>query len=68
MMRCPCHYCGVRGNPRLGIDRKDNDLCYTLANSVPCCKLCNRAKLTQTYEEFQSYLQRVATCVAEKNE
>lgn len=27
-----------------GIDRKNNKIGYTVKNSVPCCKTCNRAK------------------------
>lgn len=49
-----------------GIDRKDNNLGYTTSNCVPCCTICNYAKRNMTYEEFMSYLQRIAKCWADK--
>lgn len=42
-----------------GIDRRDNTLGYTKDNSVPCCKICNRAKLTMTEDEFRAWIKRV---------
>jgi hypothetical protein len=35
-----------------GIDRIDNNIGYTLENSVPCCKRCNIAKSDSSVEEF----------------
>jgi len=35
-----------------GIDRVDNDLGYTLDNSVPCCKYCNIMKLDRDFKSF----------------
>ena len=35
-----------------GIDRKNNQLGYTLENSVSCCGVCNDMKRTRTVEEF----------------
>ena len=52
----PCIYCGSSLDNELnrydfngsfkytGIDRYDNSVGYTLENSVPCCKICNRIK------------------------
>jgi 5-methylcytosine-specific restriction endonuclease McrA len=41
----PCSYCGgVLPDAGCGIDRQDNRLGYTVANSVPCCSSCNRKK------------------------
>jgi hypothetical protein len=70
-----CHYCGSapltfnaiehclypdqKGIWLNGIDRKDNSLGYTIANSVSCCKICNLAKRNLPYEEFCAYLDRV---------
>ena len=73
LVRQSCHYCGVvptftpwvqRLNLTFaanGIDRKDNTQGYTEANTVSCCKICNRAKLTMGYEEFVEYLSRIVT-------
>lgn len=41
-----------------GIDRKDNNLGYTLENSLPCCLICNRAKGNMSYQEFIDYIGR----------
>ena len=59
-MRMPCHYCGQSGGPFVGIDRKDNNVGYTPANILPCCKRCNWAKGTSRYEEFQEYIHALA--------
>jgi hypothetical protein len=45
----PCQYCG---DEALGIDRVDNTVGYTVANSVPCCKTCNLMKYRYTVEGF----------------
>lgn len=42
-----------------GIDRKDNNVGYTVKNSVPCCLICNRAKSSLTYREFKNYIKRI---------
>lgn len=42
-----------------GIDRKNNELGYTLENSITCCKICNRAKSSLSYEEFMEYINRI---------
>lgn len=61
-----CYYCGLKPLQERksrnkdkknnffynGIDRKDNDLGYTLDNCVSCCKHCNRMKMTQSESEF----------------
>jgi hypothetical protein len=51
-----CYYCGgMRVGTRSGIDRVDNSLGYTRKNSVPCCKICNRAKLAMPLLDFISW-------------
>lgn len=68
----PCHYCGVgptntfnhhNQEPFLynGIDRIRNDVGYARENLVPCCWVCNRAKLNMTYEQFLEYLSRIVS-------
>jgi hypothetical protein len=59
-----CYYCGkppstvaVRENyfgkfVYNGIDRRDNTAGYTLENSFPCCKECNKAKGTMSHAAF----------------
>ena len=57
-----CHYCGTpilwktvadQKTNRLNLDRKDNDLGYSLDNCVVCCYSCNVTKGDRfTYEEF----------------
>lgn len=57
-----CHYCGGKPTnkkqyygtilPHNGLDRKDNNLGYTLDNVVPCCKKCNPAKSNMSSELF----------------
>lgn len=66
-----CHYCGeppsnvysqkdLKG-PYIynGIDRMDNDIGYTLDNSISCCKHCNYSKRARTYEEFIDWIKQV---------
>ena len=43
-----------------GIDRIDSKLGYTLDNVVTCCEVCNRAKSDMSFDEFLSYLDRIA--------
>jgi len=42
-----------------GVDRVDNAQGYAMSNCVPCCKICNWMKRTQTSEEFIAACQRV---------
>lgn len=68
-----CHYCGRVPSGIYesanktgvftynGIDRRDNTKGYTLENSVPCCKICNRAKLDLPLQEFQEWVKDVSS-------
>jgi hypothetical protein len=50
-----CYYCGQDPKEigtRFGIDRVDNTLGYTRANSVTCCSLCNYAKKDLHVSDF----------------
>lgn len=51
-----CIYCNGNGG---GIDRWNNEIGYTLENSVPCCTICNRMKLTWTPLQFLSHCKKV---------
>ena len=71
LIKMDCHYCksepmqvfkkknAREGIVYNGIDRKDNDIGYTVENAVPCCKFCNLAKNTFPLEEFLAWLERV---------
>lgn len=60
----PCFYCGKEksntSKPHKskaswsynGLDRQDSNIGYIDENVVPCCKLCNRMKMTLSYDEF----------------
>lgn len=66
-----CYYCnkepsqiyeipGANGNFIYnGIDRIDNELGYDLNNCVSCCKWCNRAKDTMSYDEFLNHILKI---------
>jgi hypothetical protein len=41
---------------RNGIDRKNSSLNYTKENCVPCCHICNRAKMAMPYGDFIKYI------------
>lgn len=43
-----------------GVDRLDNDKPYEFTNVVPCCGICNRAKMTIPYYKFIEWIQRIA--------
>lgn len=43
-----------------GIDRSDNRIGYTQANSLSCCMVCNRAKSAMDRAAFEVWLNRVA--------
>lgn len=74
LLTSPCHYCGqgpsqgngVAAGKQLngnfiynGIDRIDNSRDYTEDNVVPCCGVCNKAKLAMTTEEFRAWVAMV---------
>lgn len=44
-----------------GIDRLNNDLGYTVENSVSCCEKCNRAKHKMSVSEFYNWLNKIMT-------
>lgn len=69
-----CYYCGQEpeSHPsdlhilrekepykRNGIDRKDNNIGYEFENCVPCCTMCNYAKLNFSIYEFSEWLNRL---------
>ena len=61
-MCAPCSYCGRLCDPSIdyynGIDRIDNNIGYTIDNSVSCCKYCNFAKNDFLLDEFLLWIKR----------
>lgn len=71
LQQLPCYYCG-HSDTRCtrthairvcvhcsGVDRVDNTLGYVEGNCVPCCRLCNQAKMDLTIDEFFAWVRRV---------
>ena len=70
-----CYYCGIEPKQIKnhkecfgkytynGIDRIDNSKGYILNNVVPCCKVCNSAKNTQTIKEFEEWHKRLEAII-----
>ena len=54
----PCIYCG-ESEKRRGVDRIDNTIGYTIENSAPCCKICNRMKLIMSVSEFFDHIKKI---------
>jgi len=68
-----CHYCGIEPSLKFnenkpgrngfylcnGIDRIKNEIGYIRSNCVTCCKTCNAAKSSMTYEEFITWVDRL---------
>jgi|694.fasta_scaffold128163_2 hypothetical protein len=54
-----CHYCGTKKDLWNGIDRKNNDIGYTLNNIVPCCYMCNMLKNTVGYTTFFNIISHI---------
>lgn len=50
-----------------GIDRKNNDIGYLRENCVTCCKTCNFAKNSMSYDEFIGYLDNLVKFRTKKN-
>lgn len=72
-----CHYCGSSpSNTKRhkntviplhynGIDRMDNSKGYSAPNTVPCCRVCNRAKETLTVREFRDWAVNLSAMAAQ---
>ena len=52
-----CYFCGDSDN-FMGIDRKDNDIGYTVTNVLACCKKCNYFKWNLTVDAFLAKCRR----------
>lgn len=70
LIQQPCHYCGclpaqsIRAGRQIftynGIDRRDNEVGYTVSNSLPCCGVCNRMKHAMGYDLFWDHICKIA--------
>jgi hypothetical protein len=70
-----CHYCGTP--PRVkkrtyktklnGVDRKERDKGYTVANCVPCCSICNLMKGRLSYQQFLKAVKNICKYQGEQN-
>lgn len=65
LVTADCHYCAAPPAPlyshaeATGLDRIDNGRGYTADNVVSCCRVCNRAKSTMTYDDFTAWIRRL---------
>ncbi len=69
----PCFYCGALPEREVqaysnvipskvnGIDRIDSSQGYHTNNVVPCCMICNRAKMDMPQNAFLQYLNKLTT-------
>lgn len=74
-----CFYCGIEPIGRQtvnwsteivrynGIDRKFNQIGYTMDNCVPCCKVCNRLKNVLDIDQFYSWIVRVHDVIQKRS-
>lgn len=54
------NHCGTNGEfVYNGIDRKDNSVGYIESNCVPCCGICNRAKMIMGFDDFREWVKIV---------
>lgn len=52
-----CIYCGDPN--RGGLDRVDNSLGYSAANSKPCCLMCNYMKKNHSVSKFIAHVRKI---------
>ncbi len=53
-----CFYCNNQIET-IGIDRRDNQIGYSMDNCVSCCEVCNRMKWILGEEEFYSHILKI---------
>lgn len=52
-----CFYCSLDG---YGIDRKNNEIGYTISNCVSCCTKCNMMKTNLSEADFIGHCKKIA--------
>lgn len=58
LITAECHYCGD-SDVKLGYDRINNQIGYTLENVVPCCWKCNHMKYKCTKQEWFDHMLKI---------
>ena len=58
-----CFYCGEDSN---GIDRWDNNIGYTVENSLSCCSYCNFIKRSKSPDEFITKIRNIYNTLNQK--
>jgi len=75
LIKQPCFYCDRKDSNAIqlnnktgpkeirfnGIDRLDSNIGYVIDNCVPCCKYCNFAKNSSSFDEFIAMCKRIAS-------
>jgi uncharacterized protein with PIN domain len=54
----PCVYCGNKIST-IGLDRIDNNIGYTVSNTVSCCEWCNKMKWVYSQIEFIKQCEKI---------
>ena len=63
-----CFYCTFKDEIKfIGMDRVNNNLGYTINNTVSCCKFCNRGKNDSNIEDFKNWIKRAYKYIWEDN-
>jgi hypothetical protein len=67
LIQINCIYCSGRNKgSHNGLDRIDNNIGYEVNNIVPCCAICNRAKLEETIEVFLEWRNQFSNTILTK--
>lgn len=61
MYGAPCFFCGQspETDKSWGIDRLHNNIGYHYDNCVPCCRVCNISKGTNSFEYFVEHVTKI---------
>jgi hypothetical protein len=59
LIKQDCYLCGLSGDNGIGIDRKDNNIGYTIENCYSCCSYCNYMKKCHNYDDFLLYIKNI---------
>lgn len=58
LVSSPCRYCGETSK-KIGVDRVDNSIGYTLENCAPCCTVCNMMKKAMGVDDFLKHIIKI---------
>ena len=62
-----CYYCDTLIDG-IGVDRVDNTKGYLVDNTVPCCSVCNKMKLTLRNKDFINQCFKISNNLSLKND